>query len=109
VIRYRCPSCRHIDERPDRDAGQTVACTTCGQKLRVPQAPKDVVLAEPLPPAPKRSWVDWVWRPAPRTRRENSAETLIRVGLNVIIVWFLFQAALLILAVLACGLAGRPI
>jgi ribosomal protein S27E len=104
VIRYRCPSCRNVDERPDRDAGQIVACGTCGQKLRVPPAPKAVLAAEPLPPARKRRWSDWVWRPAPRNRRENSGETLIRVGLNVVVVWFLLHVGFWLALAIAAGL-----
>jgi DNA-directed RNA polymerase subunit RPC12/RpoP len=106
VIRYRCPSCRNVEERPDRDAGQVIACGTCGQKLQVPPAPKDVLPAEPLPLARRRSWVDWVWRPAPRSRRENSGETLIRFGVNVLRAGFLFWAATWIICILIAVLVA---
>jgi hypothetical protein len=104
MIRYRCPACRDVGERPDRDAGQVVACVTCGQKLQVPPAPKDVLLAEPLPPARKRRWSDWVWRPAPRSRQENSGETLIRVGFNLVVVWFLLHVGFWVALAVAAGL-----
>jgi DNA-directed RNA polymerase subunit RPC12/RpoP len=107
VIRYRCPSCRNVDERPDRDTGQVVACGTCGQKLQVPPVPKAVLAAEPLPPARKRRWVDWVWRPAPRTRRENSGETLIRFALNLFTIWLILFAAYWTLIALLIVLSGH--
>jgi hypothetical protein len=104
MIRYRCPSCRNVGERPDRDAGQVIACGTCGQNLRVPPAPKDVLPAEPLPPARKRRWSDWVWRPAPRGRQENSGEILVRVGRNLFVTWLVLHVGFWVALAIAAGL-----
>jgi hypothetical protein len=50
MIRYLCPSCREQGQSPDESAGQVVACSRCGQQLRVPANSKPKAEVPPLPP-----------------------------------------------------------
>jgi hypothetical protein len=46
MIRFLCPRCRALLEKPENVAGDKFACPACGQKLQVPQPP-------PTPPQGK--------------------------------------------------------
>jgi DNA-directed RNA polymerase subunit RPC12/RpoP len=41
MIRFACPRCKTVLERPEQDAGAKFACTSCGQRLQVPPSPID--------------------------------------------------------------------
>lgn len=49
MIRFACPRCKAIFERPDSAAGSTFACVSCGQALQVPAAATGAAPASPLP------------------------------------------------------------
>jgi DNA-directed RNA polymerase subunit M/transcription elongation factor TFIIS len=54
VIRCFCPSCSHMLEVPDSEAGTKRPCDLCGQRLQVPTSPRNkTVLAGLTPPEPE--------------------------------------------------------
>jgi hypothetical protein len=53
VIRCFCPSCSHMLEVPDSEAGSKRPCDLCGQRLQVPIYPRNkTILAGLTPPEP---------------------------------------------------------
>jgi DNA-directed RNA polymerase subunit M/transcription elongation factor TFIIS len=51
VIRCFCPSCSHVIDVPDSEAGTNRPCDLCGQRLQVPTPPRNrTVLAGLSPP-----------------------------------------------------------
>jgi DNA-directed RNA polymerase subunit RPC12/RpoP len=62
MIRFACPRCKSVHERPDSVAGTKFACPSCGQRLEVPLHPESkTVMGNPMgtevpgaavPPAP---------------------------------------------------------
>jgi hypothetical protein len=39
VIRFSCPSCEHVFNASDKEAGAKFHCSECGQKVQVPEPP----------------------------------------------------------------------
>ncbi|MBE3132265.1 MAG: trypsin-like peptidase domain-containing protein [Acidobacteria bacterium] len=45
-VRIRCPKCKIVFDAPEADAGGLIACTSCGQRMKLPA----VAAAAPVPP-----------------------------------------------------------
>src|SRR5262245_55116251 len=44
MIRFACPRCKAVLERPENVAGSKFACPSCGQRLQVPLPPENKTL-----------------------------------------------------------------
>lgn len=89
MLRFQCPGCKSVLQVAATLAGGAVACSRCGQRLRIPAAPASQATAQARPapppsPLPVRKNEDEDDRPRPRRRPQRQGGVgLVTVGLIV--------------------------
>ena len=75
MIRFACPRCKTVHERPENEAGSKFACPNCQQRLQVPLPPENKTMIGSLV-APGRNPI----APPPAVPREPRPVTTIPVA-----------------------------